>query len=372
VSEDDRLGLSLSGGLDARTILGVIDHDRVEVTTVTLGIEGSSDHRYSEELARRAGCRHHNHVLDDGFLSEFETHFRRMVLLTDGQYLSQAIVMPTLALYRELGIEVLLRGHAGELMHMTKAYNFSLDRRALGLRTEGELDAWVLSRLRAYIVEGLDRPLWAAGHAAGMDGLARESLRACLAELPGTESPPQRIARLFLTQRVRRESALSLVKFGSVVQPRLPYLDNDLVELLLACPVGLKLGETIQGHILRRHRPEMLDVPNVNTGTYIGAGPLVRRLASLKQRVLARLRVRGYQPYERMGLWLRRELQPLVERLLLDDRCLQRGIFDPDSVRRIVTRHIQNRRNHTFLILAMMVYELGQRELVDEPVRAER
>ena len=56
---------------------------------------------------------------------------RAMVRLTDGHYLSQCIVMPTLPVYRDLGVQVLLRGHAGELMHMTKAYNFSLDRPTL-------------------------------------------------------------------------------------------------------------------------------------------------------------------------------------------------------------------------------------------------
>lgn len=367
---EERLGLALSGGLDARTILGVADHERVKLTTVTLGVEGSADHRSAAALAGLVGCRHHAHVLGDDFLADFRTHFGRMVRLTDGQYLSQAIVIPTLALYRELGIDVLMRGHAGELMHMTKAYNFSLDRRALALRTGEELEAWALGRLRAFMLEGLDRPLWAAEHAAAMDGLARESLQECLAESAGMGRPAQRIAHLFLNQRVRRESALSLVKFGSVVETRLPYLDNELVDLLLACPVEVRLGETIQRHILRRRRPEFLAVPNVNTGTRVGAGRVARRLASLRQRVLAKLQVRGYQPYEKMGLWLRRELRPLVETLLLDDRCLQRGIFDPDAVRGLVGQHVRNERNHTFLILAMMIYELGQREIVDQEIPA--
>src|SRR5205814_273208 len=127
--------------------------------------------------------------------------------------------------------------------------------------------------------------------------------------------------QMFLAQRLRRETAQSLVEFDSVVETRLPYLDNDLVDELFAAPPELKLGDAIQAHILRR-RPDFLRVVNVNTGTVVGAGRVRRAVGNFRRRVLAKLGVKGYQPYERLGLWLRRQLRPLVERLLLDDRCL--------------------------------------------------
>lgn len=43
VADTDGLGLSLSGGLDSRTILAAIDTARSPVTTVSLGLEGSID-----------------------------------------------------------------------------------------------------------------------------------------------------------------------------------------------------------------------------------------------------------------------------------------------------------------------------------------
>ena len=362
----ERLGLSLSGGMDARTILGLIDHDRVPVTTISLGIPGCRDHRSAEQLAAMTNRRHHNYVLRHDFLANYETHLRRMVHLTDGQYLSQCIVMPTLPFYRELGIDVLLRGHAGELMHMTKAYNFSLDQAAMQLADAAAVEQWAFDHLRAYMLEAVDGPLFAGSLGKQTASLARESLGQCLRESAGWAPPVQQIWHLFLTQRMRRETVLSLVKFGSMLETRLPYVDNDLVDLLMTAPPEMKLDEHIQAEILRRRRPEFLQVVNVNTGTRVGAGALARRAASLRQRVLAKLRVPGYQPYERLGLWLRRELRPTVEKLLLDDRCLSRGIFDPDTARQTIDEHLQGRRNHTFLVMAMMVHEQGQRMFVDE------
>ncbi len=364
VAGTEHLGLSLSGGLDARSILAVIDHSQIALQTVCLGMPGSLDHRSSAQLAALVGCPHRNHVLGGGFLANFRQHLEDMVRLTDGQYLSQCIVMPTLPLYRELGIQVLLRGHAGELMHMTKAYNYSLDRQALEIRTDAQLEEWLFGRLQAYMLRGVDRPLFRGELQRDMAGLARESLRQDLQDVAAIQPPLQRLWALFVTQRLRRETVLSMVKFRSVVEPRLPYLDHELVELLLAAPPQMKLAEEIQAYILGKRRPSFLGVVNANTGARVGASPLARRAASLRMRVLAKLGVPGYQPYERLGLWLRRELAPTVRDILLDEQTLDNGVYDPDGVRRVIQLHMQNQQNLTYLLMAMMIYELGRRQLL--------
>jgi len=364
VQDTPHLGLALSGGLDARTILGVIDHEQTPLRTLCLGMKGSLDHRAAERLAQLVGCRHHNHVLDSDFLSHFRQHLEDMVRLTDGQYLSQCIVMPTLSLYRKLGIQVLLRGHAGELMHMQKAYNYSLDHDALAAN-DSALEDWLYWHLQAYMLSGVEKPLFAGTFQQEMSTLARQALQEDIEETNDVEAPVQRVWHLFVKQRLRRETVLSLAKFRSVVEPRLPYLDNDLVPILLSAPPNLKLGETIQTYILRQRRPSFLKVVNANTGTSLGAGRLSRRVATLRMRVLAKLGVPGYQPYERLGLWLRRELAPIVREILLSPQCLDRGIFEPPGVKSVVSQHFAG-RNHTYLLLAMMIFELGQRYLLGE------
>jgi asparagine synthase (glutamine-hydrolysing) len=361
------LGLSLSGGLDARSILACVDPDiaRRTLQTVCLGVPGSRDLRSASKLAKIAGCRHHNHVLDDTFLTRFQSHLENMVRLTDGQYLSQCIVMPTLPLYQELGIRYLLRGHAGELMHMRKAYSYSIDEGALQIRTNKQLEEWLFRKLQARMLDGVTTPLFTHQYQQGLTELAAESLREDVAEMAAIEPPLQQIWHLFLMQRLRRETPLSMQKFRSVVEPRLPFLDNDLIPLLLAAPPDLKLDEEIQTYILRKHRPDFLRVTNTNTGTYIGAPAWRRKLSTFQMRVLAKLRVPGYQPYERLGPWLRHELAPMVRGILLDSRTLDRGIFQPDGIRAVVHQHLEKGRNHTYLLMALMIFELGLRRLMD-------
>jgi asparagine synthase (glutamine-hydrolysing) len=359
------LGLSLSGGLDARTILGVFENPRDKLKTVCLGMRGSRDHDTSSELARIVGCRHHNYILETTFLANFRHHLDDMVRLTDGQYLSQCIVMPTLPLYRELGVEALLRGHAGELMHMSKAYNYSLDNQALGLSSNQALEDWLWKHLQAHMLDGLERPLFAPQELQGPQA-ARESLRRALSATPQSDGPAQRIAHLFLDQRLRRETMLSLMKFRSVVEPRLPYLDRVLVERLLATPMEWRIDDQLQTFILRKRQPRFCDVENTNTGTVLGASRIRRTYSELKMKVLGKFGVPGYQPYERLGLWLRRDLAELVEGILLSDACLDRGMFAADTVRHVVQRHLNGQRNHTYLIMALMIFEVGHRWLLEQ------
>jgi asparagine synthase (glutamine-hydrolysing) len=365
VRDTKGLGISLSGGLDSRTILATIDHDHTPVTSVCIGVEGSMDHRSAKQLAALSNRHHYSYVLNDEFMSRFLEHLTRMVQLTDGHYLSQCIIMPTLPVYRDLGIQVLLRGHAGELLHMDKAYQFSLDRKAFSIRREAALEEWLYQRLRTYLGDKILGSLFAAPKGFEMENLARDSLRACLNELEGVHPMVHRVWHLFITQRLRRETALSMVKFGSLFETRLPYLDHELIELLMSAPPELKLSDKIQSYILHKRRPAFLNVVNSNTGTRLQAGRLRGFYGNARLRVLAKLKIKGYQPYERLGNWLRNELKPVVEELLLSDQCLGRGLLNPPNVRTIVHDHLSGRSNHTHLLMALMIFELGQRELTD-------
>jgi asparagine synthase (glutamine-hydrolysing) len=361
----EHLGVSLSGGLDARTVLALIDPGVARPTCVSLGMEGSLDQRSARRLAELAGCAFHTLVLDQEFLANFDRHLEAMVALTDGHYLSQCIVMPTLPLYQQLGIRTLLRGHAGELVHLHKAYNFSVDDSLNAVRGDQGLHEWLYPRLQSHLTAGMKEPVLCGVGGDEFADIAHETLAAGLGATAHFERPADRVSQLFLDQRTHRETATSLAKIGSVADISVPYLDGRFVEAAFASPVELRIGEAVQTYMLATRRPEFLKPPNSNTGAPVGAGALHRTACYLRMKVLAKLGVKGYQPYERLGLWLRRELKPTVERLLLSPECLDRGVLEPNAVRGAIRRHVAGEQNHTFLLLAMMIVESGFRQFID-------
>jgi asparagine synthase (glutamine-hydrolysing) len=352
------LGLSLSGGLDSRTLLAAIPR-ATPLTCVTLGMQGSIDRTIAARLARFADRPIYHSVLDNGFLRGFEDHLRRMVRLTDGHYASSCIVIPSLDLYRALGIRVLLRGHGGELMHMNKAYAFSADRSIMA-RSGDTLGDWLFRRLSGSAPGG---SILTKRYRRSAETLARSAFDACFGQSADIEASLHRICHFFVAHGIRRAMGLSMAKFDSVAETRLPYFDAELIAALMAAAPAMKIGDGLHAMLLQRYAPEFLKVPNANTGAPIGASWLRRTSIHGMNRVLAKLGVDGYQPYERIGLWLRGPLLPMVRRILLGETCLDRGVLDPGAVRRTLDEHAEGRTNHTHMILAMLAFETGQQEL---------
>jgi asparagine synthase (glutamine-hydrolysing) len=358
------LGVALSGGLDSRTILAAVPSSE-PLSCVSLGVPGAMDLRLAQRLAHLTHRSFYPSVLDGEFLRDFEQYLRRMISLTEGQIVASGITVPVIDLCRSVGIKVLLRGHGGELMHMNKAYNYSLDSAAIALGNASALESWAFRHLAAPLFGAPALTFLTPHYRALVEPAARAALHAVLRESDGVEPLIHRLWLLFVTQYISHGVAASIVKFQTVAETRAPYIDADFIAALLSAPPSLKMGESIAVHLLRSHAPDFLEVPNTNTGAPVGAGRRRLALSHFAKRVLAKSGARGFQPYERLGPWLQFELRPFVERVVLSDRCLDRGIFERDVVRSVIDAHATKRQNHTWLILALLTFEIAQREFID-------
>jgi asparagine synthase (glutamine-hydrolysing) len=115
------------------------------------------------------------------------------------------------------------------------------------------------------------------------------------------------------------------------LEARVPLLDHELVELAFRMPDHLK----VQG---RR--------------TKVG----LKRVA---ERRLPHECV--HRPKEGFSIpikhWLRTSLRPLLTDLLSPARLRAQGIFEPDSVARLVKEHLEGGENHSHLLWSMMVFQ---------------
>jgi asparagine synthase (glutamine-hydrolysing) len=67
-----------------------------------------------------------------------------------------------------------------------------------------------------------------------------------------------------------------------------------------------------------------------------------------------------------LAAWLRGELRPMGEDLLLSDRALGRSYFRAETIRGMWDRHQRGERNHSHHLWALMVLELWHRLFIDE------
>ena len=120
---------------------------------------------------------------------------------------------------------------------------------------------------------------------------------------------------------------------------RVPLLDHQLVELAAAMPSAIKVHGGRLKHILKESLNGLL--PND---------------------ILERKK-RGFGTP--MGAWLKKELAPLLRRLLAPDVVQARGLFRQPVVDRLVADHEANRIDGTDALLALMNLEIWSRLFLD-------
>jgi asparagine synthase (glutamine-hydrolysing) len=130
------------------------------------------------------------------------------------------------------------------------------------------------------------------------------------------------------------------MSMATSLEVRVPLLDHELVEWVTALAPGWKMRGKQQKYLLRK---------------------LAERLA-VPAEVLNRPKQGFALPLKH---WMRNELKELIQTLLLEPRTLQRGYFNPDSVRQILDEHFNGRRNQSGVIWRLLMLELWHRNFLD-------
>jgi asparagine synthase (glutamine-hydrolysing) len=140
------------------------------------------------------------------------------------------------------------------------------------------------------------------------------------------------LADNILTKVDRMSMAVSL-------ETRVPLLDHRIVEFALNLPPHLKIHRGQTKVILRRAMAGRLPKAILNKPKQGFSIPLKH--------------------------WLRGSLCPMMIDLLSPDRIRKREYFDPRTVQRWVTEHLEGQANHSHHLWPLMIFELWQQQTLD-------
>jgi len=131
------------------------------------------------------------------------------------------------------------------------------------------------------------------------------------------------------------------MSMATSLEVRVPILDHLFVEWATGLPAEWKLRGGQQKYILRK-LAERVGVP----------------------------REALYRPKQGFAMplvhWIRNELKDLIMTVLLEPRTLQRGYFNPESVRRLLDEHFRGRRDHAHEIWRLLIFELWHRNFLEK------
>jgi asparagine synthase (glutamine-hydrolysing) len=365
-----RFGVYLSGGVDSRAILGLIDRDAFPITTITYGQPGCRDVVYAQKIAARVGADHHYFEFSDG---EWVKDFVGFHLdLTEGFHSwIHAHGISILDQVRPL-IEVNLTGFGGEQSAIAWEDPVLLqaqDDIAFSCRLFE-----LLSQKTTWpsICDVEERLLFSPRVSSEVRCLAFRSL---CSELANYDYLPhaQRAAYFALCNPDRRLFQYYTVFHRAHFEQRFPFYDYRYFEFVYALPAEMLLDRRLRRAIIFGRMPSLAGIPYDRDDLPITGGRVSYAVAKLMQksrscinRYVAPVFPEHATLYADYEHWLRNELREWGEEILLGEQTLRRGIFNAEFLRSLWCRHQSGLEMHTIgKIAPIMTYEMMLRQYWD-------
>jgi asparagine synthase (glutamine-hydrolysing) len=367
---DVPIGLFLSGGIDSSAV-GVMLRDAPggsAVSSFSMGFDDGSYNElpYAREVAALCGTAHHEGTVTPDVASLFD----RLVVHLDEPF-ADVSLFPTFLVSRMARehVKVVLTGDGGdELFGGYDAYEAealaekwaglmpdAATRAAdalLGLVPPSDKKKGLVNKARRF-VDGLANAPASIAHYRWMTFLSADSksrlyspaFRNALLSADVYQPVRAALARAksddFLNRQLYADLSIYLaddilvkvdrMSMATSLETRAPFLDVDVMELAFSMPGDLKIRNGTRKHVVKQALRGVLP-----------------------DRILDRSKEGFSIP---MKQWLKRELKPLMDRLLAPDRLAARGLIDPHETGRLIQEHCGGRANHAHVLFSLMVFE---------------
>ena len=350
-----RVGISLTGGLDSRLILAWHRAAPNTLPCYTFGgpFRDNHDARVAARLSRVLSQPHSVIRLDDGFLRNFGRLAERAVYLTDGCVdVSRAADLYVNEQARKIAPIRLTGNYGGEVLRGVRAFKPVMPPRDL---------------LAPELQDSVSRAVATYGKVTNAGRVSFGVFR---------QAPWHHFGLLALEQ--------------TQLTVRSPFLDNEVVRTAFRASHSALADDRICRRLIAEGSPELSAIatdrgvggPNrlrsrisrqllhlqfrveyaYDYGMPQWLAPIDRRLASMQPERL----FLGRHKFFHFRLWYRDALARYVEEVLLDPRSLARPYINPSAVRRIVIGHISGRLNATLAIHKLLTLEHIHRLFVDQ------
>jgi len=97
-----------------------------------------------------------------------------------------------------------------------------------------------------------------------------------------------------------------------------------------------------------------------------GTGKLILReaMAKILPKNVLEKKKQGFSPPD--ASWYRDNSLPYIRSVILSKKALQRGYFNPEYIKKILTEHSLGKKNHRLLIWSFLSFEWWNRIFIDK------
>lgn len=357
------VGILLTGGLDSRSIFGMMDHQSSDSVAITFGVPGCDDERCAREMARLCHVPHEFVPLEPDYLARLGA---KGVRITDG--MKGCVHFNMLGALDEVAriAKVLYKGYLGGTIYG----HVVTHERLAPVREEQWFDHVFATRNQVFSEAHLPQ-LYTADMLRQVCDIPRQSLRQALAQSRSTWWV-DKDSYVDLYEEDVRFTSLGVELARSQALVRTPFVDKDLVQFALSVPPGYRVNKEYYKNAIVKALPRLAKIPYDVTGLPLHKNSLRYLARSANEQTRWWLRNRGLnwipvhrrRPYAQYATWMRKELRPWVEGMLLSPCALDRGYFRPDFIRNLVAEHMAG-DDHSSRLGVLLSLELWHRQYID-------
>lgn len=350
-----RVGMTLTGGLDTRVIMAWSQSHRGSLPCYTFGgmFRDCQDVRIARQVAKAAEQPHEVITVGKEFLDRFPRYAERTVYLTEGGT----------DVYRSCDLYASEKAREIAPVKVVGTYGSEIVRRAV-----------------------MFKPVMPAPNLFRPEFLPHVQ-RARETYMDNRRGHPVTFAA-FRQSPWYHQSVLGLER--SQLSVRSPYLDNDFVRTVYRAPLSNGHDPDIRLRLIREGDPILARIPS-DRGIRANGGGLTSKLHrsllefSIKaeyaydygmpqwvaglDHAFSPLRLErlflGRHKFSHFRVWYRDPLARYVREILLDTRTLRRPFLEPRGIAAVVDGHLSGRRNYTTEIHKLLTLELLHRLFVD-------
>ncbi len=132
---------------------------------------------------------------------------------------------------------------------------------------------------------------------------------------------------------------VDIATMANSLEGRSPFLDHHVIEFAASLPEKLKMWRLKPKYLLKKVAAKLVP-PEVVYRRKMGFGVPI-------------------------GKWFRNEMKEMVRDVLLSQRCLKRGIAEPEMLRRYVDEHTSAERDHSAQLWTLLMLELWFQRFID-------
>ncbi|HYV13874.1 MAG TPA: asparagine synthase (glutamine-hydrolyzing) [Pyrinomonadaceae bacterium] len=370
------LGAFLSGGIDSSAVVALMSQESSErVKTFSIGFDEQdfSELHHARRIAEHVGADHHEFIVRPDALEVLPTLVEHY-----GEPYADSSAVPTYYVAKETRkhVTVALNGDGGDesfagyeryiAMGLTEKYRrvpsflresviketvnlipSSPLKRSRVKSAKRLLDAVALPRVDRYarwvsvFNEQTKQPLYSdhfreQTQAADATGI--------LAEWFKRANGIGVVDAMLLTDQMTYLPNDLLVKVDIAtmavsLEARSPFLDHHVIEFAASLPQNFKLRRLTSKYLLKKVLRKLLPSENLNRRK-MGFGVPV-------------------------GHWFRGKMQPFLREVLLSEKAMRRGLFQPDAVRQLIELHVRGERDYSQQLWTLLMLELWFNRFID-------